>query len=136
MKAAPRGMQTGLAFTTGGIATGGTFRNPSWSPDGTRVVYHRPDFTARPQNQPLYSWDPETDYRYTDVFPQFSKDGRLAISQLNNLATPQAAIAVMSADGFEPARRLFRQSGACVRADLVARRPVDRVRRRRLLRRA
>ena len=99
MKAAPRGMQTGLAFTTGGIGTDGTFRNPSWSPDGTRVVYHRPDFTARPQNQPLYSWDPEADYRYTDVFPQFSKDGRLAISQLNNLATPQAAIAVMNADG-------------------------------------
>ena len=45
------------------------------------------------QNQPLYSWDADTDYRYTDVFPQFSKDRRLAISQLNNLATPEAAIA-------------------------------------------
>src|SRR4030095_8629530 len=100
MKAAPRGMQTVLAFTTGaGIPTDGTFRNPSWSPDGTRVVYHRPDFTARPQNQPLYSWDADTDYRYTDGFPHFSDDGRLAISQLSNLATPQAAIAVMNADG-------------------------------------
>jgi Tol biopolymer transport system component len=99
MKAAPRGVPTGLAFTTGDVAAQGTFRNPSWSPDGTHVVYHRPDFTARPQNQPLYSWDADADYRYTDVFPQFSKDGRLAISQLSNLATPQAAIAVMNADG-------------------------------------
>ncbi|MBI4886150.1 MAG: PD40 domain-containing protein [Acidobacteria bacterium] len=99
IKAAPRGMQAGLAFTTGGIATSGTFRNPSWSPDGTRVVFHRPDFTARPQNQPLHSWEPDTEVRYTDVFPQFSKDGRLALSQLSNLATPQAAIAVMNADG-------------------------------------
>jgi Tol biopolymer transport system component len=99
IKAAPRGMPTGLAFTTTGIATSAALRNPSWSPDGTRVVYHRPDFTARPQNQPLYSWDADTEYRYTDVFPQISKDRRLAISQLNNLATPQAAIAVMNADG-------------------------------------
>jgi Tol biopolymer transport system component len=102
VKAAPRGMQTGLAFTTGGIATDGTFRNPSWSADGQRVVFHRPNFTARPQNQPLYSWEPDTEMRYTDVFPQFSKSGRLAISQLNNLATPQAAISVMNADGSNP----------------------------------
>ena len=102
VKAAPRGMQTGLAFTDGGIADGGTFRNPSWSADGRRVVFHRPDFTARPQNQPLYSWEPDTEMRYTDVFPQFSKDGRLALSQLNNLATPQAAISVMNADGSNP----------------------------------
>ena len=67
VKAAPRGMQTGLAFTTGGIATSGMFRNPSWSPDGQRVVFHRPDFTARPQNQPLYSWEPDTEMRYTTV---------------------------------------------------------------------
>jgi Tol biopolymer transport system component len=111
VKAAPRGMQTGLAFTTGGIATGGTFRNPSWSADGQRVVFHRPGFTARPQNQSLYSWDPDTEMRYTDVFPQFSKDGRLALSQLNNLATPQAAISVMNADGSNP-RVVFSDTSA------------------------
>jgi len=116
VKAAPRGMQTGVAFTTGGGAPGGgatagTFRNPSWSPDGQRVVFHRPDFTARKQNQPLYSWDADTEMRYTDVFPQFSKEGRLAISQLNNLATPQAAISVMNADGSN-ARVVFSDKSA------------------------
>ena len=111
MKAAPRGMQAGLAFTTGGVATGGSFRNPSWSPDGQRVVFHRPNFTARPQNQPLYSWEPDTEMRYTDVFPQFSKAGRLALSQLNNLATPQAAISVMNADGSNP-RVVFSDTSA------------------------
>jgi Tol biopolymer transport system component len=111
VKAAPRGMQTGLAFTTDGVATGGAFRNPSWSPDGQRVVFHRPNFTARPQNQPLYSWEPDTEMRYTDVFPQFSKAGRLALSQLNNLATPQAAISVMNADGSNP-RVVFSDTSA------------------------
>jgi Tol biopolymer transport system component len=100
VKAAPRGAQVGLAFTGGGAGTGGSFRNPAWSPDGTRVVFHRMDFTARPQNQPLYSWDAETDVRYTDVFPQFSRDGRLAISDIRNLASVgRASITVMNADG-------------------------------------
>ncbi len=99
VKAAPAAEQAGLAFTTGGTGTRGSFRNPAWSPDGMRVVYHKADFTARPQNQPLYSWDTDTDVQYTDVFPQFSRDGRLAISDLRNLATPMASISVMAADG-------------------------------------
>jgi Tol biopolymer transport system component len=100
VKAAPEAAQAGLAFTTGGLAATGSFRNPAWSPDGRHVVYHKPDFAARPQNQPLYSWDADLDVRYTDVFPQFSRDGRLAISDIRNLATtPTASISVMDADG-------------------------------------
>src|SRR4029453_4200091 len=71
MKAAPRGMPTGLAFPPGDVAARGKSPNPCGSPDGSHVVYPRPDFTARPQTQPLYSWDADADYRYTDVFPQF-----------------------------------------------------------------
>jgi Tol biopolymer transport system component len=100
IKAAPQPGRTGLAFTTGAEGASGSFRNPSWSTDGKRVVYQKTDFTARPQNQQLYSWDVDTDVRYTDVFPQFSRDGRLAISDIRNLATtPTASISVMNADG-------------------------------------
>ncbi len=75
-------------------------RNPAWSPDGKQVVYERVDFTARPQNQPLYSWDSNADYQYSDVFPRFSRDGKLAISDIKNLATVNTAtISVMDADG-------------------------------------
>jgi Tol biopolymer transport system component len=100
VKAAPEAAQTGLAFTKGAVGPNGSFRNPAWSPDGAHVVYQRPNFAAREQNQPLYSWDADTDVRYTDVFPQFSRDGRLAISDINNLATTgRASISVMNADG-------------------------------------
>lgn len=93
------GPDAGLAFTEGPAGAKGMLRNPAWSPDGKQVVYQKVDFTARPQNQKLYSWQPDTEVEYTDVFPRFSRDGRLAISDLNNLATPTASISVMNADG-------------------------------------
>ena len=94
------GPNAGLAFTSGAPGMKGTVRNPDWSPDGKQVVYQKVDFTARPQNQPLYSWDPDMDVQYTDVFPRFSRDGKLAISDIKNLATTStASISVMNADG-------------------------------------
>ena len=94
------GANAGLAFTDGQPGAKGMLRNPAWSPGGKQVVYQRVDFTARPQNQPLYSWDPDTEVQYTDVFPRFSRDGRLAISDIRNLATTAtASISVMNADG-------------------------------------
>jgi Tol biopolymer transport system component len=60
----------------------GGMRNPAWSPDGKSVVYERPLFTPnRQMDKPLYSWDSEYEYRFTDVFPQLSKQGVLAITQ-------------------------------------------------------
>jgi Tol biopolymer transport system component len=94
------GPNAGLAFTKGAPGVEGSMRNPVWSPDGKQVVYQKVDFTARPQNQVLYSWEPDMDVQYTDVFPRFSRDGRLAISDIKNLATTAtASISVMNADG-------------------------------------
>ncbi|KAJ4360353.1 uncharacterized protein N0V89_000915 [Didymosphaeria variabile] len=59
-----------------------SLRSPSWSPDGTQVVYEKVDFKAvRPMGKQLYSWDADWEYRFTDVFPQLSLQGRLAITQ-------------------------------------------------------
>jgi Tol biopolymer transport system component len=94
------GPNAGLAFTKGAPGVEGSMRNPAWSPDGKQVVYEKVDFTARPQNQILYSWEPDMDVQYTDVFPRFSRDGKLAISDIKNLATTgTASISVMNADG-------------------------------------
>ncbi|KAK7182586.1 hypothetical protein DPSP01_012560 [Paraphaeosphaeria sporulosa] len=79
------------AYTTIGDSTNGngtysqvkaSLRSPSWSPDGTQVVYEKVDFKAvRPMGKQLYSWDADWEYRFTDVFPQLSLQGRLAITQ-------------------------------------------------------
>lgn len=109
------GSNAGLAFTQGEAGAKGMLRNPAWSPDGKQVVYQKVDFTARPQNQELYSWDPDTEVQYTDVFPRFSVDGRLAISDIRNLATtPTASISVMNADGTDRKIIFQDKSGAAM----------------------
>ncbi len=76
------GPDTGLAFTkTGLAAVKRNIRSPAWSPDGRFVVYEKVGFAPRAQDKPLYSWDPDWEYRSTDVFPQLSRDGRLVITQ-------------------------------------------------------
>jgi Tol biopolymer transport system component len=92
------GPNAGLAFTKGGLGMKTSLRNPAWSPDGKQVVYEKVDFAARPQNQALYSWEPDMDVRYTDVFPRFSRDGKLAISEIKNLSVATASISIMNAD--------------------------------------
>ncbi|KAF7945991.1 uncharacterized protein EAE97_005029 [Botrytis byssoidea] len=75
----------------------GDMRNPSWSPDGTLVIYEKTSFTpVRPMEKPLYSWDGDFEYRFTDVFPMLSKQNKLAITQkqLGN-----SSIVTMNPDG-------------------------------------
>ncbi|KAJ6473606.1 hypothetical protein C8R47DRAFT_1179338 [Mycena vitilis] len=59
----------------------GEARNPAWSPDGTKVVYELSGWEIRAPEKKLWSFDTEWEYRFMDVFPQLSKQGRLAISQ-------------------------------------------------------
>ena len=109
------GSNAGLAFTQGEPGSKGMLRNPAWSSDGKQVVYQKVDFTARPQNQELYSWDPDMEMQYTDVFPRFSHDGRLAISDIRNLATTAtASISVMNADGTDRKIIFQDKSGAAM----------------------
>lgn len=70
----------GLNYTSdnsNGSAVLGTMRSPAWSPDGKKVVYEKTGWDTRAKNKKLYSWDPDWDYRFTDVFPTLSKQGLL-----------------------------------------------------------
>ena len=88
--------QTGLHYTSGAEPVLRQLRSPCWSPDGSKVVYEKVDFTFREQGKPLYSWDPEWDYISTDVYPVLSRQGRLAVTQkqLGN-----SSIVTMKPDG-------------------------------------
>jgi Tol biopolymer transport system component len=89
------GPNAGIAYTNGKATLPGAMRSPAWSPDGSHVVYEKVDFTHRQQNQPLYSWDTHYDYRYTDVFPNFAKDGKLVVTDKDF----DSSISIMDADG-------------------------------------
>ena len=107
-------VERGLAYTNG-EAVAGEMRNPSWSSDGRLVIYEKTDFTPRPQNQRLYSWNPGYEYRYTDVFPSFSTGGRLTVTGLSaTLANPQTPISTMNADGSAYQQVFHDSSGAAM----------------------
>lgn len=76
----PTGL-TGLHYTTGNTSVIRDLRSPAWSADGQKVVYEVTGWVNRPMEKPLYSWDDEWDYRFTDVFPELSAQGKLAITQ-------------------------------------------------------
>lgn len=111
VKAGPKGT---LHYTDGRIVSPvGRVRSPSWSPDGQLVVYEKADFTARPQNQLLHSWLPDYDYRYTDIFPSFSREGLLAVTDFDSrLSNPESSISIMAADGSNRRRVFQDKTGA------------------------
>ncbi|HEY4966407.1 MAG TPA: hypothetical protein VII28_08410, partial [Puia sp.] len=59
------------------------------------VVYEKEDYTPWPQNKLLYSWNSNYEYRYTNVFPNFSKNGKLVVTEKDD----DNSIAVMDPDG-------------------------------------
>jgi Tol biopolymer transport system component len=74
----------GLYFTSGKDMIKVQLRSPNWFPDGSKLIYEKVSFKPRAQNLPLYSWDPEWDYQYTDVFPALSRDGKLVFTEKAN----------------------------------------------------
>ncbi|KAK4497791.1 hypothetical protein PRZ48_010445 [Zasmidium cellare] len=90
--------QTGLHYTSANNSIIRSLRSPAWSSDGQKVIYEVTGWTNRPMEKPLYSWDDEWDYRFTDVFPELSQQGKLALTQkqLGN-----SSIVKMNPDGSE-----------------------------------
>jgi Tol biopolymer transport system component len=111
------GPDEGLAYTSGTLPPlKRSLRSPVWSPDGTSVVYEKVAFTTRPLDKPLHSWDPEWEYRFCDVFPVLSRQGRVAITekQLGN-----SSIVTLRPDGTDR-RVVFDTTGKGLDPVLVA----------------
>jgi Tol biopolymer transport system component len=116
VKAAPpdSGVIPGITYVGGAKNVAGGMRNAAWSADGSQMVYERTSFAPRRQYQRLYSWDPDYEYQFTDVFPSYSKDGRLVTTDLSaTLGNPQTSISSWSADG-ERRRVFYDPSGAAM----------------------
>ncbi|KAJ6032187.1 tat pathway signal sequence domain-containing protein [Penicillium herquei] len=48
-------------------------RDPSWSPDGSKIVYAIPNWTQQAAELELWSFDDDWEYRYMDVFPMHNE---------------------------------------------------------------
>ncbi|TDD84389.1 hypothetical protein E1293_13045 [Actinomadura darangshiensis] len=110
------GADEGLAYTSGRPPVKRTLRSPVWSPDGDSVVYEKLDYTTRALDANLYSWSSDWDYRFCDVFPVLSGQGRLAITskQLGN-----SSIVTMNPDGTDQ-RIVFNTSDSDLDPTMVA----------------
>lgn len=100
------GANEGLAFTSGRPGSMARLRSPAWSADGQKVIYEKPDFKSLAQNELLYSWDRDNEYRYTDSFPTLSNDGKLAVTEQSQ----NSSIAIMDPDGSNR-QRVFDAAG-------------------------
>jgi Tol biopolymer transport system component len=110
------GPDEGLYYTSGRPGFRAALRTPTWSPDGKTVIYEKVDFKPRPQSQLLYSWDPDWEYRHTDVFPALSRDGKLVITE----KAQNSSIAIMDPDGSNR-KRIFEAASAGLDPAKVAR---------------
>jgi Tol biopolymer transport system component len=105
----------GLYYTSGKPTVKASLRSPRWSPDGSQLIYEKVSFKPRTQNLPLYSWDPDWDYQYTDVFPALSKDGKLVYTEKSS----NSSIAISDPDGSNR-KRVFETAGSSLSATMVS----------------
>jgi Tol biopolymer transport system component len=109
------GPLAGLYYTSGKAMVKAALRSPTWSPDGSRMIYEKVSFKPRAQNLPLYSWDPDWDYQYTDVFPALSKDGKLVFTE----KSVDSSIVISDPDGSNR-KRIFETSSSALSGPLVS----------------
>jgi Tol biopolymer transport system component len=109
-----------LMFSTGPQGLSGDIGNPSWSVNGTRLVYQSGPIATiaepRAPGQLLKSRDPRFDLVYASGFPAVSADGRqLVVSERTGRGRPddRTALAVWNTDGTNP-RRIFRSEATAM----------------------
>ncbi len=92
----------------------GTVHSPSWSPDGTHLVYERVMRKAMTEHFiPTGSIDSAFELNLSEPFATFSPDGKqMLYSQYsaNGMSTSDTSIEIMNADGSNK-RTLFHQEG-------------------------
>jgi Tol biopolymer transport system component len=83
-----------------------SFFRPSWSPDGTKVVYEVYEWVQRPAEMPLFSWHNEWEYRFMDVFPQFNEATKRLATTEKQLGNASSSVVITDA-GYDNLVRAF-----------------------------
>ena len=95
------GPEGGIEYTNGVAGTRGQFNGPSWSPDGTRMVFHREVDRAWPPHRRWPSLDPQFKLIRTGVFPAYSPSGEQMASNDQVTASLHNSLLLMKGDGTE-----------------------------------
>lgn len=85
----------GIHYTSSTKKILGGMRSPAWSTDGKYVVYEKTGWEIRPLQKELWSWDSEWDYRFMDVFPDLSLDGKLTFTSKQTGSPGNSSVVVM-----------------------------------------
>ncbi|KAH6651465.1 hypothetical protein BKA67DRAFT_660277 [Truncatella angustata] len=99
------GVVPGIGYTIGDTTYSpfnGTLRNPSWSPDGSKVVYEVYEWDQRPAEKPLFSWDNEWEYRFMDVFPQWNNATQRLVTTDKQIGDASSSVLITDADYSDP----------------------------------
>ena len=114
-----KGGATEGLYTTGGVfrATANSgIRSPRYSADGRAMVYEKISFRPATRNgTPLFSFDPDWNYRYIDVFPQLSQDRKQLVYTEKAI---NSSVAVINTD-FSGYRRIYDPTGSGLNPEMV-----------------
>lgn len=93
------GPEGGLEFTDGKAGARGEFNSPSWSPDGSRVVYWRDIGQNWPPVMETHSHDPQFRLLRTGIFPSFSPTGEQLVFTNGFAALAHNSLVLANVDG-------------------------------------
>ncbi len=93
------GENGGIQFTKGHAGAKGEFGNPFWSPNGSKLLFHREVNLQRPPFKKLYSRDKQFQLIRTGIFPSFSSDGTQLICNDKSAGILHNKIMQMAIDG-------------------------------------
>jgi TolB protein len=89
----------GVEFVPPTQGARGEMRNPSWSPDGGHMVFHRDVDIRWPPVRPWPSRDPSFRLERTGVFPSYSPTGDRLVVNDEKAGILHNSVLVMNADG-------------------------------------